>query len=121
MGACQDPYGDCNLDDQDGCETVLGTDQNCSGCGDVCEPYPHAYAMCESGECVLGACLNGYADCNADPEDGCETELGNDQNCSGCGDLCQFPHAEGACLDGLCVMSACHPGWTDCNLEAEDG
>ncbi|MFH1436819.1 MAG: sialidase family protein, partial [Pseudomonadota bacterium] len=74
---------ECNGMDDDCDELIdegfdLDTDpRNCGACGNVCH-FPHAFAMCDGGECVIGDCdINTY-DCAADdPEDseslGCET------------------------------------------------
>ena len=49
-------------------------------------------ATCENSVCRY-ACLYGYADCNDNPDDGCEVSLGNDsENCSVCGNKCQKPN-----------------------------
>ena len=37
------PYGDCNADSRDGCETVWN-DQNCGGCGVACNSLRHCQA-----------------------------------------------------------------------------
>ncbi len=45
--SCNPSFGDCNTDSTDGCETQLGTDANCSSCGDACAEDE----FCESGQC----------------------------------------------------------------------
>lgn len=45
---------------------------HCGGC-DACPPFDHAAAACVAGECGLAACERGFADCNGDPADGCES------------------------------------------------
>lgn len=75
-------------DDCGGTCTNTNTDlNNCGGCGRVCS-FPHASANCVAGECQLGACNQGFANCDGKPATGCETPLGTDQNCSGCGNIC---------------------------------
>jgi hypothetical protein len=118
---CDDGFADCINGYLDGCETPLGTDQNCAACGDVCLDYPHAYGLCQLGSCVMGPCYDGWGDCNEDPEDGCETALGTVDNCSECDDVCEFENATGVCEDGVCVIGSCDPGWTDCNEDPQDG
>jgi len=46
---------------------------NCGACGNTCAPFAHAESACESGACKMGTCSSGYADCNGDAKDGCET------------------------------------------------
>jgi hypothetical protein len=47
---CDEPYADCNLEFDDGCETDLSEDPgNCGKCGVECEG---ADATCLSGRCL---------------------------------------------------------------------
>jgi hypothetical protein len=104
--------------------TPLGTDQNCSGCGDdcrtstsgkkcvggqcVCPPglSPCGNSCCPSGACCNGVCCPGMGCCNGN----C-TPLGTDQNCSGCGDDCKTGTTGKKCAGGQCV---CPPGLSQC-------
>ena len=100
MGECQDGFGDCNRDADDGCEVdLMHAMEHCGGCGQVCD-RPHASGDCQSGSCMIAACDTGWADCNADTTDGCETNTdSNEANCGGCGESC----ADGSrCVDGVC-------------------
>ena len=88
MGACIGSWEDCNTDDVDGCEVELGTDTDCSACGDDCtDDYTgdHVIGFCDAGTCARGACETGYDDCDANADD-CETQLGSDTDCASCGD-----------------------------------
>jgi hypothetical protein len=61
------------------------------GCRDTsCSPceIPHATAACASGRCVIQSCGAGYADCNQDPTDGCETDVSTAQHCGSCKSAC---------------------------------
>ncbi len=89
---------------------------SCTGCD-----LPHATAACVDGACVIGACAAGFADCNADPTDGCETDLGTVMDCGGCGIVCPAaPHVTVACVAGTCTAE-CAPGFGDCNAKPKDG
>jgi hypothetical protein len=118
--SCDDGFADCANGYADGCETVLGTDQNCAGCGDVCE-YENGLGYCNDGVCALGACLDGWGDCNDDDSDGCETPLGTVEHCSACDDACSFDHADATCVEGACTMGDCEQGFADCNTNPLDG
>lgn len=67
--------------------------KNCGddGCGELCGPVcsrAHAAASCVAGVCTMGACDAGFVDCNGDPADGCEAQMGTTSHCSGCNDAC---------------------------------
>lgn len=55
----------------------------CTACAEA-----HATAACRSGKCVVGACDPGYADCNANPADGCEGDLSLATSCGACNAVC---------------------------------
>jgi hypothetical protein len=76
--------------------------ENCGGCGVVCDgPLEHGSWGCANQVCVVGECHEGYADCDADPDNGCEQRILDDPDA--CGD-CWNQCAEGeSCVDGLCV------------------
>jgi hypothetical protein len=87
---------------------------NCGTCGKICS-YSHAGATCSAGACVMGACHAGYADCNKEPSDGCETALDTNRDCGACGRACATPNATSICMAGTCSAPECLPGWADCN------
>jgi hypothetical protein len=118
--SCEAGFADCVNGYADGCETVLGTDQNCSDCDDICE-FPNGFGFCDEYVCQLGACQDGYGDCNDDDQDGCETQLGSAQHCSACDDACEYAHAPGFCIEGICLMGDCEEGFADCNQTPDDG
>ena len=61
-----------------------------------CRMQNHAeMAACEMGRCVCRpsgtlATYGTFDDCNADYFDGCEVQLGTDENCRACGDSCDL-------------------------------
>jgi len=113
---CPDGLSDCG-----GSCVDLQTDLlNCGSCGNACS-FANAAASCVDGACVMGACSEGFADCNSDDGDGCESPLGTVENCAACGDTCSFANAAAACVDAACQMDACHDGWDDCNNDSSDG
>lgn len=62
-------------------------------------------------------CDNDLTDCN-----GTCVDLQTDpDNCGGCGNVCDLPHASAACVNGSCVVASCEAGRADCNLKPEDG
>jgi hypothetical protein len=97
---CDDGEADCDGVPENGCEANLQTDvMNCGACGYFCG-VPRAVAACEAGQCAVGSCDAGYADCNENPVDGCEALVGS----SGCQGLCTLPPmaAEPVPAEGNC-------------------
>jgi hypothetical protein len=101
VAACNSGYGNCNANPADGCETnTLTTLTDCGTCGNACPSYSNATSTCLVGSCGMGACNSGYANCNANPVDGCESNLTSDPtNCGTCGVVCA--------MGETCVNSAC--------------
>lgn len=61
--------------------------------------------VCTSSGC---ACAVGFGDCDGDPDNGCETDLDDPDNCGTCGNVC----ANGECDDLAC---ACDTGFAECD------
>jgi len=89
MGACQTPFGNCDGDSPNGCETNLDeSDQHCGTCDHACD-LPGGSSSCQQGECALDGCDPGLGDCNENPQDGCETDLQTDsRHCGSCENAC---------------------------------
>jgi hypothetical protein len=122
MGDCTAPFADCANGAADGCETNTDSSSaNCGLCGRTCS-FPNAGASCAGGACVIGECIDGWADCINGDADGCETRIESDRNnCGGCGELCEFENAAGICSGAECSMGACTLGQADCNDDEADG
>ncbi len=119
---CATGRGDCDGMVSTGCETDTTTSAtHCGRCGNVCS-LAHATAVCRAGGCAIGACAAGWADCDGNPSNGCETDVGNDaRNCGACGNTCSLPNATAACRAGVCAVSACTAPWGDCDNVASNG
>jgi hypothetical protein len=118
--ACETGFGDCDLDADTGCETDVRLDrENCGACGRACE-NENGSTRCVEGECQP-SCGAGFEDCDGDPLNGCETDLGSSvRHCGACGARCNPESASGECVDGVCT-AACDSGFADCNGLVEDG
>jgi len=82
------------------CQDVRSDVANCGACGLRCPGGDHGLPACAAGRCVLDCSTTGYADCDGDPANGCESALGSDpSNCGGCGRACE---AGQRCALGMC-------------------
>ena len=92
------------------CRDLLNDPRACGSCFRACPaPGPHQEAACRKGICELD-CVAGFADCNGDPTDGCETNLlAHPGNCGACGHACNIAAGQ-PCIAGQCLMTGCDAG-----------
>ncbi|HKU41732.1 MAG TPA: hypothetical protein VJR89_26425 [Polyangiales bacterium] len=116
---CSIGYGDCDTTVSNGCETSIMDDpRSCGACGSSCE-NPNGSTVCSEGLCTP-SCASGFADCDGDAKNGCETDLGTVNACGACDRVCQNPHGTASCSAGSCSVS-CAAGWGDCDGLAANG
>lgn len=120
--ACTTGYGNCNNVSSDGCEmNILNNADHCGVCGHVCPTQQNASRTCSNGTCGMGACNAGWANCDADMANGCETDILNDlTNCGFCGHECSGAQGSSWCAAGVCEIE-CSPGYGNCNGLVDDG
>jgi hypothetical protein len=121
VGGCGVNFSDCNHNPADGCETNTSANPlNCGACNHMCFTV-NATPGCMSGNCTIAACNSGYANCNGNPLDGCETNIiGDVNNCGACGNHCFLPNANATCT-GTCRISACLGTYVDTDGNPANG
>lgn len=96
-GACQCTVGLTSCIGS--CVNTQTNPLNCGGCGIVCGSN-HSTPACTAGTCTIASCSPGWADCDANPNDGCEVNIQTDvSNCGACGIQCPNGHS---CIAGAC-------------------
>ncbi len=129
ISACNQGFQDCNHQPNDGCEANLQNDPlNCGACNHQCF-VNNGVAGCVNGQCTVMSCNPGFADCNNNPGDGCETVLGTTANCASCGNNCSTACTGNVtatqCIAGAggnhCEVLACGPGYYDIDAQCNDG
>lgn len=105
------------------CTDTESNPLHCGGCDRACV-VPHAEAACTDGACGVGACETGYADCDGDPNNGCERAAscaGGETCTTSCGTTGTIT-CSSAC-DTTCVAPAetCNLADDDCDGACEAG
>jgi hypothetical protein len=122
IGACNAGFGNCNMTSADGCEANLNTSTaHCGGCGNVCM-FSNGSGICNSGLCSVTSCNMGFANCDSDGRNGCETDTNSAlAHCGGCGRVCALPNAVPTCNSGVCGLSRCQMGFVDADRNEANG
>ncbi|MEZ4411032.1 MAG: hypothetical protein R3A52_31810, partial [Polyangiales bacterium] len=122
VGVCTAPFGDCDGDATNGCETnTRSAAAHCGGCGMACAARPNATVNCVDGACAF-ECRAGYGDCDGDPSNGCEVDLSRTlSHCGRCDNACAFSGGSGVCAGGACTRTACDMGRGDCDGNTANG
>ncbi len=95
---------------------------HCGACGRRCETA-NGVPACTAGNCSVAMCTEGFTDCNAQVDDGCEVEVRNDpRHCGRCGNVCPTVPNAGviACASGRCGFT-CSEGFADCDGSSANG
>ncbi len=122
VGTCTAPYENCDMNGANGCEVNLQTDpMNCGACGNVCPSGTSSMGVCVMGRCQVG-CADGFADCDGNAANGCETDTRADNaNCGLCGRTCALRNATSACATSACTIGMCNTGFGDCDGDVSTG
>jgi hypothetical protein len=118
---CRAGFDDCDGDQANGCETRLDTLTNCGACGVRCV-VPNGDPSCAGGICTAANCGEGFADCDGDIDNGCETSLRTLDDCGMCDSACgPLDNATATCASGSCEIKSCSADWDDCDGQALTG
>jgi hypothetical protein len=117
---CDATHADCNKNNRN-CDFDLTQAANCGACEHRCPDLPHATAACKAGNCAVGACADGWADCDGDPSNGCEVAVTTANDCGACKKACAGAHGSQRCSQGQCQVDKCDSGFDNCNASAADG
>lgn len=112
---CNPGFADCDGQLDNGCETNLSTHPaHCGACQHACSSSAGS-PVCVAGKCTKGPCTSGYADCDGNPGNGCETAIESDaKNCGSCGLSCPgTANGFGVCTAASCGVG-CSPGFSKC-------
>ena len=121
---CTGTFGDCDSSRNNGCEIdTAGSDNNCGGCGKVCDKSvaAHVTANSCSGSACHPACSSGFDDCDSSRLNGCEKDVSGDVNhCGSCATVCGTTHAAAGtkCTSGACAPT-CDAGWGNCSASSQ--
>lgn len=124
MSCTNGMYDNCNGYVEDGCETHLGTNEDCRFCGDACAP---GYECGETG-CAKATCDPPLVVCPT----GCKDITKDNLNCGSCGYDCATnePLAPGTvppwhmgftCSKSKCNVLKCLINFANCNQDLTDG
>ncbi|MEZ4447982.1 MAG: choice-of-anchor L domain-containing protein [Nannocystaceae bacterium] len=86
---------------------------NCGGCGIPCDAFPNADPLCDMGQCLLGACVGNFQNCDGNNANGCE----NNGACA-----CN-PGEQIACYSGdedTKNVGICKEGVATCNAQGTE-
>jgi hypothetical protein len=79
---CLPSREDCDGSETNGCEANLATSlQNCGGCNQQCV-VPNGSPVCQAGSCQVGQCVSGFANCDANAQNGCEFPHNTNPSCA---------------------------------------
>jgi hypothetical protein len=118
IARCEDGFADCDHDLDNGCEKSLGTPGSCGTCDRRCEGATAVCARSATGYACAATCSGAASTlCGG----ACVDTTSDVLHCGGCDQPCARPHASTRCTGGGCAVTACDPGWDDCDRDSVNG
>ncbi len=101
------------------CVDPASSVDHCGACGSPCAGAPNAVPVCAAGRCAT-VCQPGFADCDREAANGCETDTrASIAHCGRCDNACAAPSGmTPACAMGMCM--ACPEGRRACGARCVD-
>lgn len=97
-----------------------GSSDDCKSSAGTCT-RPNAVATCVNSACLIVSCDTPYADCDDNPDNGCEADLTSTDHCGLCNAACKLSHAGARCESGRCMLDKCESGFDDCDDNPNNG
>jgi hypothetical protein len=117
--ACHPGWDDCDDTIGNGCEANLREATSCGACGTTCDDslLPLCGLDAAGERACVATCLAPTTMCGT----GCVDVAADPDNCGACGTACTFAHGIGSCSASACLLSACEPLWSDCDMDSTTG
>ncbi|MBQ9395214.1 MAG: hypothetical protein IJU23_06815 [Proteobacteria bacterium] len=78
------------------CQDLTSSVNHCGSCNNNCNTKGNiVQAACVNSQCQINECVNGYKDCDNNPNNGCEQYVGSNGSCTA------TPPVGGECTNGL--------------------
>ena len=87
VGTCKDACDPLLEKCGNACVDTSSDPAHCGVCDKVCA-FEHAGATCDTGACVPGPCVDGWADADRKPGNGCECPVAGPETCNNADDDC---------------------------------
>lgn len=106
----------------------INSNANCGACGVACAAKANQTVFCApltpggADFACQAPCNDGWANCDGDAENGCESRLDSLANCGRCGEVCAPPNSsmDASCAARVCQLT-CKSNFADCDGNPANG
>jgi hypothetical protein len=103
-GACAVNCGSGLMACSSQCINPATDPDHCGACATVCAATNVSTRACVSGLC-FPTCTSGFADCDGNPQNGCETTANTVAHCGTCAPCPSGPNTVASCASGTCGLT----------------